>query len=348
MERDRSSIAFVEKPISSTLSRWAAKALRHKPLRGFMTKLAINRETISAGYNRLRSRIRRTPVLQVAPSEFETRSAELHLKLEYLQNTGSFKARGAATHFLTAQAPEAGVVAASGGNHGIAVSWAATQFQSLAAVFVPEATPKAKTDAIERHGAALFRRGQNYAEAYAEAEAYQTQTGARLIHAYDQPETLIGQGTIGLEMEAQSPGLTTLLIAVGGGGLIGGIIGWYQGRIKIVAVEPERCPTLNTAMDAGEPTDIDVSGVAKDSLGAKRIGRLSFALCQTYVEETVLVSDDAIREAQARLWRETRIAAEPGGATALAALTSGAYVPAPDERVGVLVCGANIDSLPNT
>jgi threonine dehydratase len=311
-----------------------------------MTALAINRETISATYNRLRGHVRKTPVLQVNPADFDCTASELHLKLEYLQNTGSFKARGAATHFLAGTPPDAGVVAASGGNHGIAVAYAAKQFHSLAAIFVPEKTPTAKTDAIARHGAALFREGANYAEAFEAAEAYQRKTGAKLVHAYDQPETLVGQGTVGLELEAQAPGLTTLLVAVGGGGLIGGIAGWYQGRLKLVAVEPEGCPTLKTAMDAGSPTDIDVGGVAVDSLGARRIGTLSFPLCQTFVEDTVIVSDDAICEAQARLWSEARIVAEPGGATAMAALTSGVYKPGPEERIGVLVCGANTDRLP--
>lgn len=311
-----------------------------------MTTLAINRETISSNYNRLRGYIRKTPVLQVAPEEFSCSCAELHLKLECLQNTGSFKARGALTNLLSGPVPDAGVVAASGGNHGIAVAFAAKEFQSFAAIFVPESAPSAKTMAIERYGAALFRKGRSYAEAFEEAEAYVGQSGAKLIHAYDQAETLLGQGSVGLEFESQSPGLSTLLVAVGGGGLIGGIAAWYQGRIKMVAVEPETCPTLTRAMDAGEPVDVEVSGIASDSLGARRIGRLPLPLCQSFVEETVTVNDAAIEHARALLWDRVRIVAEPGGATALAALTSGAYRPKEDERVGVLVCGANTSDLP--
>lgn len=311
-----------------------------------MTTLAINRETISSNYNRLRSYIRKTPVLQVTPAAFGCGGTELHLKLEYLQNTGSFKARGALTNFLSGTLPDAGVVAASGGNHGIAVAYAAKEFQTFGAIFVPESAPSAKTSAIERHGAALFRKGHSYADAFEAAQAYAHQSGAKLIHAYDQAETLVGQGSVGLEFESQTPGLSTLLVAVGGGGLIGGIAAWYQGRIKLIAVEPETCPTLKSATDAGEPVDVEVSGVASDSLGARRVGAIAFPLCQSFVEDTVTVTDAAIEHARALLWDRARILSEPGGATALAALTSGAYTPGENERVGVLVCGANTSALP--
>ncbi|MEO0791419.1 MAG: threonine/serine dehydratase [Pseudomonadota bacterium] len=311
-----------------------------------MTAIAINRETISGTYNRLRQHIRRTPLLSVSPTDFGSDAAELHLKLECLQHSGSFKARGAFTHFLLGSIPDAGVVAASGGNHGAAVAFAAAHFNSLASIFVPEISAPAKQEAIQKTGARLVVGGARYAEALSAADDYAAKSGAKSLHAYDQPETLVGQGTVGLEMEADAPGLTTILVAVGGGGLIGGIAAWYQGRAKIVAVEPETSCCLHAALEANEPVDVDVSGIAADSLGAKRIGKLPFALAQTYVEEVVRVPDDAIIAAQFALWEKTRIVAEPGGAAALAALTSGAYKPQSDERVGVLVCGANTSSLP--
>ena len=313
-----------------------------------MPILAINRETVSANYNRLRNHIRKTPVLQVAPADFGVTAAELHLKLELFQYGGSFKARGAFTHFLLRDVPDTGVVAASGGNHGVAVACAAKHFGKPATIFVPEISSPAKRAAITDFDAELRISGERYADALSAAEAFITQTGALNVHAYDQPETLVGQGSVGLEIEAQAPGLTTILVAVGGGGLIGGIAAWYQGRVKIVAVEPETAPTLERALSFGAPTEVDVSGIAADSLGARKIGQLAFPLCQTYVEETVLVSDEAIIAAQSMLWRSTRVAAEPGGATALAALLSGAYKPAPDERIGVVVCGGNLTELPQT
>jgi len=311
-----------------------------------MTRISINRETISANYNRLRGFVRRTPMLQVDTAGFDCRASELHLKLECLQATGSFKARGAATHMLLGNPPPAGLVAASGGNHGAAVAWAAKRFGTTAHIFVPNIASKAKVALIERLGATLHIAGDAYADAFEAARAFESDSGAMSLHAYDQPETLVGQGSVGLETEAQAPGLTTLLVAVGGGGLIGGIAGWYQSRIKLIAVEPNTCNTLGAAMDAGEPVDVAVSGLAADSLGARRIGELAFPLCQSFVEDCVKVDDAAIRAAQKRLWDETRVVAEPGGATALAALISGAYAPADDERVGVIICGANTDTFP--
>ncbi|MEO1266064.1 MAG: pyridoxal-phosphate dependent enzyme, partial [Pseudomonadota bacterium] len=213
-------------------------------------------------------------------------------------------------------------------------------------IFVPEIADPAKIQRISELGAELRVGGALYADALKAAEAFAAETGAKQIHAFDQPETLIGQGSVGLELEQQAPGLNTVLVAVGGGGLIGGIAAWFQGRVKIVSVEPETAAALKAAMDAGAPTDVDVSGIAADSLGASRVGRLAFPLCQSFVEETVLVTDDDIKAAQAVLWQSTRLVAEPGGAAALAALISGAYKPGPDERVGVIICGANTRTLP--
>jgi len=311
-----------------------------------MAELAINRETISANYNRLRGHIRKTPTVEVDPSDFDAQVAQLQLKLEHIQLSGSFKARGAFTHFLLRGGTDAGVVAASGGNHGAAVACAAQRLGKKATIFVPSIASPAKTAAITEYGADLNITGEAYADAFRAATTYVNETGAVSVHAYDQPETLVGQGSIALELEAQAPGLTTLLVAVGGGGLIGGISAWFQGRIKLIAVEPETATTLKSAMDAGEPVDVPVSGVAADSLGAKRLGRLAFPLCQSYVEDVVTVRNCDITRAQELLWRKTRVLAEPGGATALAALVSGAYKPQPDERVGVIVCGGNTHEIP--
>lgn len=308
-----------------------------------MTRLAINRETISRSYNRTRHHVRTTPTLAVSPRDIAGAFSELHLKLELLQHAGSFKARGAVTHFMLGDIPESGVISASGGNHGAAVAYAASAFNAPARIFVPEISAPAKKKLIQELGAELVVGGARYADALAASEQAASESGAKVLHAYDQPETLLGQGSVGLELEQQAPGLTTLLVAVGGGGLIGGIAAWYQGRLKIVAVEPETAPTLKAAIEAGKPVDVDVSGLAADSLGARRIGQLAFPLCQSFVEEAVTVTDDAIRNAQAVLWQKTRLMAEPGGAAALAALISGAYVPAEDERVGVIICGANTD-----
>ncbi len=306
-----------------------------------MTRLAINRETISQTYNRIRSHVRVTPTLAISPHDIAGAFSELHLKLELLQHSGSFKARGAVAHFSLGDVPEAGVIAASGGNHGAAVAFAANAFNARARIFVPEISAPAKQQLIREYGAELIVGGAGYADALEASETAASETGAKVVHAYDQSETILGQGSVGLELEQQAPGLTTLLVAVGGGGLIGGIAAWYQGRIKLVSVEPETASTLKAALDANRPVDVDVSGLAADSLGARKIGQLAFPLCQSYVEESVTVTDGAIRNAQAVLWQKTRLIAEPGGVAALAALISGAYVPAENERVGVVICGAN-------
>jgi threonine dehydratase len=301
----------------------------------------ISAQQIRANYEVIAPHIRRTPVVEVDGADFGIGIPRLSLKLEQLQHAGSFKARGAFTSLLTRELPEAGVVAASGGNHGAAVAFAAMKREVPAKIFVPSIASAAKIKQITEYGANLVLAGERYAEALTASEAWVTQTGAMPIHAYDQIETLLGQGTVGLELESQAGNLTTLLLAVGGGGLIAGVAAWYEGRIKIIGVEPEKAPTLTRALEAGRPVDAEAGGIAADSLAPRRVGELVFPIVQRYVQKTVLVSDDAIRDAQRRLWQTLRVVAEPGGAAALAALTSGRYVPDPGERVGVLICGGN-------
>ena len=265
----------------------------------------------------------------------------LTLKLESLQHSGSFKARGAFASLLLDPVPAAGVAAASGGNHGAAVAYAARALEVEARIFVPTISSPAKIELIRSYGADLVVEGERYADALERCEAYVAASGARSVHAYDQPATLLGQGTLGLEIETQAPGIETLLVAVGGGGLIGGIAAWYQGRVRIVAVESDGAPSLHMALAAGRPVDAPQGGIAADSLAPRQVGQLMFPLARDYVDRVVLVTDDAIRHALALLWDRLRLVAEPGGAAALAALTSGAYRPGKGERVGVLICGGN-------
>jgi len=302
-------------------------------------------ERISRAYELIRPHIRHTPVVEVDAADFGLRSQVLALKLELLQHGGSFKTRGAFTHLLTRKVPAVGVVAASGGNHGVSVAFAAQKLGVPARIFVPSVSSPAKQDQIRRLGAELVIAGERYADALAASKQWIESTGALEVHAYDQLETLTGQGTLGLEIERQCPQLDTLLVAVGGGGLIGGIAAWFRGRIKLVSVEPEAAPTLAKALAAGRPVDAEAGGVAADSLAPRRVGDLMFPLAQSFVSETILVADDAIRDAQKALWQNLRIAAEPGGAAAFAALLSRRYVPTPGERVGVLVCGGNTSAV---
>jgi len=299
------------------------------------------RESISRTYDLIRSYIRRTPCLETRAEDFGLTSAPLHFKLELLQHSGSFKARGAFTNLLTRDVPAPGVVAASGGNHGVAVAYAAQKLGVPARIFIPTITSPSKVARLHAYGAQVSIVGERYADALEVSEIWATETGAVSIHAYDQPETLLGQGTLGLEWENQEPDLDTLLIAVGGGGLIGGVAGWYRGRVKIVGVEPLAAPTLFKALEAGCPVDAEAGGVAADSLAPRRVGELMFPLAQQFIERVVLVTDDAILEAQRALWNMLRIAPEPGGAAAFSALLSGAYRPSQGERIGVLVCGGN-------
>ena len=305
----------------------------------------ISAAQIRSTYDEISPYIRRTPVVEIDGEDFSVPVARLVLKLELLQHAGSFKARGAFTNLLTRKVPGAGVVAASGGNHGAAVAFAAMKRKVPARIFVPSVASPAKIQQITEYGAQLAITGDRYADALAASETCVAQTGAMPIHAFDQVETLLGQATVGLELEGQAGALTTLLVAVGGGGLIAGVAAWYAGRIRIIGVEPAQAPTLTRALEAGRPVDAEAGGIAADSLAPRRIGELVFPIVQSYVAQTVLVSDYAIRDAQRGLWRTLRVVAEPGGAAALAALTSGQYVPSPDERVGVLICGGNTSAV---
>lgn len=301
----------------------------------------IDRAAIAANYSKIAPYIRRTPVMAVTGADFGLPVESLQLKLELLQHSGSFKPRGAFTGLLARPLPAAGVVAASGGNHGAAVAYAAMMLKVPARIFVPSIAAPMKIARIKGYGADLVVGGERYADALAASEVWLKQSGAVAIHAYDQPETLIGQGSVGLELEEQAPGIDTLLVAVGGGGLIGGIAAWYGGKVKVVAVEPEAAPTLNMALKAGRPVEAPAGGIAADSLAPKMIGSLMFPIAQKGVAESVLVTDDAIRDAQKALWDKLRLVAEPGGAAAFAALLSKRYLPKPGEKVAVLICGSN-------
>jgi threonine dehydratase len=301
----------------------------------------ISRERIAATEALIRPYVRRTPTLSVDLADFALPARPVHLKLEFLQHTGSFKVRGAFTNLLTRPGASTGVAAASGGNHGAAVAYAAMRLGVPATIFLPRVTSPAKVELIKRYGAELVVAGERYADALAASERFVQEKNVLAIHAFDQVETLLGQGTVGVEIERDGPAIDTLLVAVGGGGLIGGIAAWFAGKIKIVAVEPEGAPTLARALAAGHPVDAPAEGIAADSLAPKQVGRLMFPIAQKFVERSVLVSDDDIRAAQRALWDATRIVCEPGGAASFAALLSGKYAPAADERVGVLLCGAN-------
>jgi threonine dehydratase len=306
-----------------------------------MPDTSIGRGRIVLTEKLIRPYIRRTPVIEVDGADLGLDSARLIFKLELLQHTGSFKTRGAFANLLTHEVPDAGVVAASGGNHGAAVAFAAQKLGKPATIFVPSVASPAKIDRIRSYGANLVVSGDRYADALATSERWATESGALQVHAYDQAETLLGQGTIGLEFEEQYPGLDSLLVAVGGGGLIGGIAAWYAGRVKLIGVEPEAAPTLENALRAGHPVDASAGGIAADSLAPKRVGDMMFPFAQAYVNRVALVPDTAIHEAQQRLWDVLRLATEPGGAAAFAALLFRRYQPEPGERVGILVCGGN-------
>jgi threonine dehydratase len=301
----------------------------------------IPRERIADTERLIRPYIRRTPVIEVDAADFGLGASSICFKLELLQHSGSFKVRGAFANLLMRKVPPVGVVAASGGNHGVAVAYAAGQLGMSARIFVPSTSSPAKIARIREYGADLVVGGEHYADALAASETVTAQSGALAIHAFDQIETLLGQGTLALELEAQVSDLDTLLVAVGGGGLIGGIGAWFEHRVRVVAVEPEGAPTMYRALAAGRPVDVEVGGIAADSLGARRIGELAFQIARAWVDRVVLVSDDAIRAAQRALWNVTHVVAEPGGAAAFAALLSGRYQPEPSERVGVVLCGGN-------
>jgi threonine dehydratase len=297
----------------------------------------VNRDQILHTEKIIRPYIRRTPVVELDALG----SSGVTLKLEFLQHSGAFKVRGAFANLLKRQAPPTGVTAASGGNHGAAVAYAARILRLPAKIFVPSVASPAKIQRIRSYGATLVVEGDTYADALAASETWVKQSGSMAVHAFDEVETMLGQGTIGLELEEQAPAIDTLLVSVGGGGLIAGIAAWYAGRIKIVGVEPYASPTLTMALKAGHPVDATVGGIAADSLAPRRVGERVFPITSRFVQHTVLVTDEAIREAQDALWHTLRIVAEPGGAAAFSALSSKAYTPDPGERVAVLVSGAN-------
>ena len=307
--------------------------------------IALTTVQIREAAQRLRGYVRQTPVLEVDGDDFGLPGVTLVLKQEYLQHAGSFKTRGALTHLLTREIPAAGVVAASGGNHGCAVAYAARRMGKQATIFVPGVCPPGKRELIASYGATLRVVGDRYADALAASEDFQRDSGALAIHAFDQPETMLGQATVGFEFEHQAPALDAVLVAVGGGGMIGGIAAWYQGRTRLIGVEPEAAPTLAHALAAGHPVEAPAGGVAADSLAPRQVGTLMFPFAQRYVDHVALVSDEAIVAAQQALWRGLRIVAEPGGAAAFAALLSGRVAVQPGQRIGVLLCGANTDAV---
>ncbi len=301
----------------------------------------VTRERITATERLIAPHIRRTPVIEIDGGDFGLAANRLTFKLELLQRSGSFKVRGAFANLLLREVPPVGIAAASGGNHGAAVAYAAMRLGKKARIFVPDISSPAKMQRIRDYGAELVIAGERYADALAASEAWVAQSGALPVHAFDQTETLLGQGTIGSELAVQAGDLDTLLVAVGGGGLIGGIAAWYGGAVRVIGVEPEAAPTLTSALAAGRPVDAASGGIAADSLAPKRVGERVFPIVQRHVDRVVLVADEAIRAAQNALWQTIRIVAEPGGAAAFAALLSGRYRPSSSERVGIMVSGGN-------
>jgi len=298
---------------------------------------------IDAAARRIAGHVRETPIARPGADTFGL-AATLTLKLEGLQHTGSFKPRGAFNRVLARPPiPPTGLIAASGGNHGAAVAYVARQLGMHAEIFVPEIVAASKLARLHAYGASVHVGGRAYADALLASEQRAQQSGATQIHAYDDPDVVAGAGTLAREFEAQAGPLDCVLVAVGGGGLIAGVAAWYGSRTRVIAVEPFHSCAMHAALAAGAPCDVEVSGIAADSLGARRVGNIPFAVAQRYISLCVQVEDSDILAAQRALWNELRIFAEPGGATALAALLSGAYVPAAGERVGVVVCGANGD-----
>jgi len=305
-------------------------------------------ETESAS-RRLRERaggfLRQTPLWKLPSAAFglAVPGVELWLKLEHMQVSGSFKARGMMNRLLANDIPESGVIVASGGNAGIATAAAAKALGVRCQVFLPGVSPEAKRARLRALGAEVVVVGELYPDALAACLARQKESGALLTHAYDQPEVVAGAGTLGQEIEAQGGLPDSVLVSVGGGGLIGGLAGWFEKRARVVALEPEKAPTLYRARQAGEPVDVEVGGIAADSLGARRIGTISWDITQQYVQDALLLSDESIRAAQQWLWKELKLAVEPAAALPLAALQTGAYLPREGEKVCLIVCGANVD-----
>ncbi len=306
-------------------------------------RIEITRDDISAARARVAGDVRRTPLLRLAGRDLGIGCAELWLKLEHLQVGGSFKARGMFNRMRSNPVPEAGVVIASGGNAGIAVAVAAKAMGVRCEVFVPETAPRAKRDKLAELGAVLNVGGAGYAEALAASLLRQAETGALLMHAYDQLEVVAGAGTLAAEVEDDAGVPDRGLVSVGGGGLVAGIAAWFRDRSRIDALEPELAPTLHRARESGWPVDVAVSGIAADSLGARRIGSIAWALTQRYVDSARLLPDAAIHAAQETMWKSLRLAVEPAAALPLAALATGVVVPGRDERVLLVICGANVD-----
>jgi len=322
----------------------------------------ISRDEIRATYETIRPFIRRTPVIQADLSELGAAPGDradgaagwpvATLKLEQLQCAGSFKVRGAFTNLLQREVPPAGVVAASGGNHGVAVAYAAHRLGISAKIFVPTVSAPAKVERIRSLGADLVVTGERYADALAAAQEWVASSGAMSVHAFDQRETLLGQGTVALELTGQAADLAggdlaggeldTVLVPVGGGGLIGGIAAWFAGTVRVIGVEPDGAPTLTRARAQGEPADAPAGSVAADALAPRRVGELVFPITQAFVADVVLVDDASILAAQQALWQALRIAAEPAACVGIAALLSAAYKPAPGEHVAVVISGANM------
>ncbi|MDQ6894031.1 MAG: threonine/serine dehydratase [Acidobacteriota bacterium] len=301
----------------------------------------IDREAIREMEPRIRPWIRTTPVLETDLRDFDLGSGAVALKLELFQHAGSFKTRGAFANLLTRAIPKAGVVAASGGNHGAAVAYAAGRLGIPAKIFVPTVSSPAKIARIRESGADLTVIGERYADALEASERWARESGALPVHAFDQRETLLGQGTLGLELESQSPALDTVLGPVGGGSLVSGISAWFGGSVRVIAVEPEGAPTLTRALEAGRPVDAPTDSIASDSLAPRRVGELVFPIVKRFVDRVLLVSDEEIVAAQRALWKAARVVAEPGGAAAFAALLARRYEPASGERIAVVVSGGN-------
>jgi threonine dehydratase len=302
---------------------------------------AISAEAIARCEKVIRPYIRRTPVIEIDPADLGLAARKLCFKLELMQHSGSFKARGAFANLLSRDVPAAGVAAASGGNHGAAVAYAAMRLKAPAKIFVPAVSSPAKIERIRAYGADLAIEGDRYADALAASEAWVRKSGAMAVHAFDQDETILGQGSVGMELDEQAPDIDTLFVAVGGGGLIAGVAAWYAGRVRVIGVEPLASPTLTKALAAGHPVDAEAGGIAADSLAPRRIGDRVFPIVQAHVHGVLLVADEAIVASQKTLWEKLRIVAEPGAAAACAALLSGVYAPARGERIGVVLSGGN-------
>ncbi len=304
-----------------------------------MPAVNVGPDDMRAAAERIAGRVRRTPVLELG----EMRGASVVAKLELLQHTGSFKPRGAFNKLLSSEVPPAGVIAASGGNFGLAVAYAAREVGVSAEIFIPSTSPQTKIDRVRTHGAHVTIVEGYFAEANEALAARAEETGALMMHPFDQPEVIAGQGTLGIEIEEQVPGVDVILMGVGGGGPLAGIAAWCGDRVRVVGVEPEGCASMTAALAAGEPVVVPVGGLASDSLGAARVGDHTFPIVRDRVERMVLVTEDQIRDAQRALWEDVRLIVEPGGAAAFAALRSGASPVSPGDRVCVVLSGGNCD-----